>query len=310
MKYSNCEAVTYSLFSLGTVQLGLHYGICNQDGKPSAQAAFHILDAAVALGVNHLDTAAAYGDSEETIGQWLKTCPAERRPRITTKIFDLDFSSPDAITASITDQIAKAKARLGLACIPCLLLHHASDFDRDPQTVMTALLAAKARGDVAQIGISLYPEDDYHAIADTAFDAVQIPLHIFDQQTITSGGLQALQAAGKAIFVRSVFLQGLVFFDPDAMPTAFAEFAPTLQKFRQLCQRFDRTPADLAASYILSLPGITSLVLGCESVSQVRTNAALVDRYRPLSAAQMADIRAAFSQVPETLSDPRKWPKR
>ena len=61
-----------SKFTLGTVQLGLDYGMANAVGKPSEEQAFGILDAAFEAGVNSLDTAVAYGTSEEVIGHYLK----------------------------------------------------------------------------------------------------------------------------------------------------------------------------------------------------------------------------------------------
>ena len=60
-----------SKMTLGTVQLGLNYGIANNEGKPDEEKAFTILDSALASGVKCLDTAAGYGDSEKVIGKYL-----------------------------------------------------------------------------------------------------------------------------------------------------------------------------------------------------------------------------------------------
>ena len=71
MKYVQAKGLNLSAFALGTVQLGLTYGLGEHAEKPTEEAAFAILDRAVELGVNTLDTANNYGDSEAVIGRWL-----------------------------------------------------------------------------------------------------------------------------------------------------------------------------------------------------------------------------------------------
>src|SRR3989338_3372428 len=61
-----------SRISLGTVQFGLDYGIANKNGKVSRQKIFEILKSAHDGGINCLDTAYDYGDSEDVIGAYLK----------------------------------------------------------------------------------------------------------------------------------------------------------------------------------------------------------------------------------------------
>ena len=62
----------FSKMMLGTVQFGLNYGIANKEGQPSLEKVKGILRSAAEFGVNTLDTAAAYGTSEEVLGQALE----------------------------------------------------------------------------------------------------------------------------------------------------------------------------------------------------------------------------------------------
>ena len=71
MQYVKKDGMCISKFSLGTVQLGMNYGLGEFATKPSKSEAFRILNRAVELGVNTFDTANDYGDSEQLIGQWL-----------------------------------------------------------------------------------------------------------------------------------------------------------------------------------------------------------------------------------------------
>jgi aryl-alcohol dehydrogenase-like predicted oxidoreductase len=309
MKVNTVKGLDITVLSLGTVQLGMDYGIHNANGKPSLETSFRILDAAMAAGINTLDTAAGYGNSEEVIGAWLKTVPAENRPFIVTKAAKLDHSSLDALRADLKERVKKSRERLGLSQLPLLMLHNCEDYLCDKENVKLVFEELKASGDILYSGISAYSNHDYGELAASGFDAVQIPVNIFDWAQIENGGLQKLKDSGMMIFVRSVYLQGLVFQDPETLPAHMAFCKETLVKFRTLCDKYQLSPAVLALSYVLSLPGVTSLVLGSETVEQVQQNAQLLNTTVTLSPAQMAEIRENFLNTDIKVLNPGLWPK-
>ena len=309
MKVNTVKGLDITVLSLGTVQLGMDYGIHNANGKPSLETSFRILDAAMAAGINTLDTAAGYGNSEEVIGAWLKTAPAENRPFIVTKAAKLDHSSLDALRADLKERVKTSRERLGLSQLPLLMLHNCEDYLCDKENVKLVFEELKASGDILYSGISAYSNHDYGELAASGFDAVQIPVNIFDWGQIENGGLQKLKDSGMMIFVRSVYLQGLVFQDPETLPAHMAFCKETLVKFRTLCDKYQLSPAVLALSYVLSLPGVTSLVLGSEAVEQVQQNARLLNETVALSPAQMAEIRENFLNTDIKVLNPGLWPK-
>ena len=309
MKVNTVKGLDITVLSLGTVQLGMDYGIHNANGKPSLETSFRILDAAMAVGINTLDTAAGYGNSEEVIGAWLKTVPAENRPFIVTKAAKLDHSSLDALRADLKERVKTSRERLGLSQLPLLMLHNCEDYLCDKENVKLVFEELKASGDILYSGISAYSNHDYGELAASGFDAVQIPVNIFDWGQIENGGLQKLKDSGMMIFVRSVYLQGLVFQDPETLPAHMAFCKETLVKFRTLCDKYQLSPAVLALSYALTLPGVTSLVLGSETVEQVQQNAQLLNATVTLSPAQMAEIRENFLNTDIKVLNPGLWPK-
>ena len=309
MKVNTVKGLDITVLSLGTVQLGMDYGIHNANGKPSLETSFRILDAAMAAGINTLDTAAGYGNSEEVIGAWLKTVPAENRPFIVTKAAKLNHSSLDALRADLKERVKTSRERLGLSQLPLLMLHNCEDYLCDKENVKLVFEELKASGDILYSGISAYSNHDYGELAASGFDAVQIPVNIFDWGQIENGGLQKLKDSGMMIFVRSVYLQGLVFQDPETLPAHMAFCKETLVKFRTLCDKYQLSPAVLALSYVLSLPGVTSLVLGSEAVEQVQQNARLLNETVALSPAQMAEIRENFLNTDIKVLNPGLWPK-
>jgi aryl-alcohol dehydrogenase-like predicted oxidoreductase len=309
MKVNTVKGLDITVLSLGTVQLGMDYGIHNANGKPSLETSFRILDAAMAAGINTLDTAAGYGNSEEVIGAWLKTIPEDRRPFIVTKAAKLDHSSLDALRADLKERVKTSRERLGLSQLPLLMLHNCEDYLCDKENVKLVFEELKASGDILYSGISAYSNHDYGELAASGFDAVQIPVNIFDWGQIENGGLQKLKDSGMMIFVRSVYLQGLVFQDPETLPAHMAFCKETLVKFRTLCDKYQLSPAVLALSYVLSLPGVTSLVLGSETVEQVQENAQLLNTTVTLSPAQTAEIRENFLNTDIKVLNPGLWPK-
>ena len=309
MKTVKIKGLDISALSLGTVQLGLSYGINNADGKPSQETANAILNAALDGGINTLDTAGAYGDSEVVIGNWLKTIPAEKRPFIVTKAAGLDHSSLENLRKDLFGRVRSSKERLGVEQLAMLMLHHFDDYLCDKENVRTVMQELKASGEVRFIGASAYSHHDYGEIADTGFDATQIPINLFDWKQIENGGLKKLEESGMMVFVRSVYLQGLVFQKPENLAPHMEFARPTLEKFQYLCNKYNLAPATLALSYALSLPGVTSLVLGSEKAEQVQQNLQLMDQAVELSAEQMAEIRELFLDTPEQVLNPGLWPK-
>lgn len=309
MKTVNIKGLDISALSLGTVQLGLSYGINNADGKPSQETANEILNAAMAGGINTLDTAGAYGDSEVVIGNWLKTIAPEKRPFIVTKAAGLDHSSLENLRKDLFGRVKASKERLGVDKLDMLMLHHFDDYMCDKENVRTVMQELKASGQVRFIGASAYSHHDYGELAATGFDATQIPLNLFDWKQIENGGLKKLEESGMMVFVRSVYLQGLVFQKPETLAPHMEFVRSTLEKFQYLCKKYELTPATLALSYALSLPGVTSLVLGSEKAEQVQQNLELMEQAVELSAGQMAEIRELFLDTPEQVLNPGLWPK-
>lgn len=307
MRTVNVKGLDISVLSLGTVQLGCDYGINNKDGKPSMEQSFGILDTAMKEGINTLDTAAGYGDSETVIGNWLKTRPESERPFICTKAKHLDHTSLSALRESLKATVEESKRRLGLKQLPLLMLHSCDEYLESEENMKICFKELKENGDILYSGISAYAHHDYRRIAESGFDATQIPINIFDWRQIDNGGIKALKDSGMIVFARSVYLQGLVFQDPSVLDPRMDFAKETLTKFRMLCERYSMEPAVLALSFVLSLEGVTSLVLGCEKKEQVVSNGELFKKARILSEEQMNEIHAYFKDSEYRLLTPSEW---
>ncbi len=150
-----------------------------------------------------------------------------------------------------------------------VLIPNFEDYEKNPEIVKECFEKLKAEGVIRLSGISAYSHNDYEVIANSGFDVIQIPQNIFDWTQIDNGGIQKMADAGMAIFARSVFLQGIVFMKPDELDDDMKFCAPYIQKFRDLADEFGLEPPILSLSFVLSLPAITTVVLGFRHPSRL-----------------------------------------
>ncbi|MBR6792725.1 MAG: aldo/keto reductase [Clostridia bacterium] len=270
---------TVSPMTLGTVQLGMNYGIANRAGKPAEETSFAILKTALEGGVTALDTAAAYGDSEAVIGRFLKQWTG-KKPAIITKVPPLQGSTPEELKDFALRSVEGSLQRLGIDKADTILLHGAKDPILHGQACADAMQALLDRGYTDRVGVSVYTAEDIEGmLAHGIFSATQIPMSIIDQRLILDGSLERLRQKGYTVFVRSVFTQGLFFLDPDQMddPLLVQYAAPKIRRLRALAAELNLTVAQLAIAFIRDCCGVTSLALGADTPAQVQENLSYFD---------------------------------
>lgn len=309
MKYVRAKGLDLSAFALGTVQLGLTYGLGEHSEKPTEEAAFAILDRAVDLGVNTLDTANNYGDSEAVIGRWLTRRKAEGKklPYIVTKVGPLKHGSYDILRDDVLYQLEGCMKRLCIDKLDIFMLHNYEDYAQDRDAMQKIFADIKSQGLYDYSAISAYSRHDYGVIAESGFDATQIPINVFDWGQIENGGMQKLADSSMMIFTRSVFLQGLVFHTPEDLDPRMDFCFPYLNRFIELYKEFELSPAALALSFVLSLPGVTQAVMGCDTADQVESNCKLFDQTVTLSQDQLDKLHDAFHGIDPRVINPGTW---
>ena len=159
-----------------------------------------------------------------------------------------------------------------------------------------AMEKMKEAGEVKILGASVYEASEVEAFLDYDWlSAIQIPMNILDCRISQSGLLEELHKKGVTVFVRSVFLQGLLCM--EQVPERYDFLASYVGEFRDIAKSEGMTLRELAVSYIRDLPGVSSLVLGCERKEQVKENAELVDAKR-ISVAGIEAVRSLAKKVP------------
>jgi aryl-alcohol dehydrogenase-like predicted oxidoreductase len=301
--------VEFSRLVVGTVQFGLPYGVANRTGQPSFKEVCEILACAVQNGATTLDTAAAYGESESVLGRALRAIGVLDRVTIVSKVRHLKTmeqeQTPENVEAWIRDSVVSSLERLGIDSLPVCLFHDTADVVH-----MEVLLALKREGLVQHVGASVVrPDQTEMVLTRPGVEAIQVPMNMLDQRIRRSGDLAKAVDAGVAVFVRSIYLQGLLVMPLDEIAPALRQVVPVRRALQEVASGAGLTMPEMALRYGLSLPGVTSVLTGVETVQQMEANAKIV-AHGPLPPRVIQAIEAAVPDLSSTIVlSPWLWPR-
>lgn len=255
-----------SRLALGTVQFGLDYGVANRDGRPALDEVARILETAAASGIDTLDTAIAYGESEARLGAIGVTGWT-----IVTKLPAAPADCAD-LAGWVVAEVEASLRRLRVDRVHAVLLHRPAQlFGASGPGLMLGLQRLKDEGLAAKTGVSIYAPDELDALfAMSEPDLVQSPLSLFDHRLIRSGWLDRLAARGVEVHTRSAFLQGLLLLDANARPAYFNRWQPLWQAWDDWLRTTRLSPLQACVRYALSVGGSDRVVVGVDSVAQLR----------------------------------------
>jgi|TARA_Y100000310_G_scaffold295796_2_gene327486 aryl-alcohol dehydrogenase-like predicted oxidoreductase len=234
------------------------YGIANYKGKVSKVEVETILNFAYKAGINTIDTATGYGNSENIIGHHLKK-------HVTQKWFIITKVSGSK--DKLYDQLSQSIDKLGAT--PSGVLAHSIDdylgtiFCDKPDKIKKKFLIEK-------IGVSIYEEEHIdRVLAAKTPDIIQCPLNILDTRLYRNGILDKMKANGLEIHVRSVFLQGMFYLPDKILQQSFRDVLPTIRKLRTIAQNADLTLAELSLMWVCSLEQVDKVIIGVDNVEQL-----------------------------------------
>lgn len=252
--------------ALGGAQFGLAYGVSNLSGQVSRKETSEIVRLARLAGIDTIDTAIAYGDSEASLGE-----VGVDGFRVVTKL----PSMPDDISDAadwVRFQIKGSLDRLGLSRVHGLLLHRADQLlGSNGKALAKSLLQARQDGLVSKVGVSIYEPEQLAAIMSVCpLDIVQAPLNLLDRRLETSGWLQRLHDAGVEVHTRSTFLQGLLLLDTATMPPGFERWNNLWNVWQSWLNEHALSATRACLQYPLTLPQIDRVVVGVSSTAELR----------------------------------------
>jgi len=272
------------------------YGIANKNGQVTLVEARSMLQFSYDSGVNMLDTAIGYGESEQVIGE-----VGVSTFKVVSKLLPLPDSVRD-VGVWVQREVESSLARLKIESLYGLLLHRSSDLNdaRGPE-LYAAMQQLKVAGFVRKIGISIYSPAELDACAEKFdHDIVQSPFNLIDHRLLTSGWLHALKQSGCEVHVRSSFLQGLLLMPRKDIPTKFSPWKTLWDTWHEWLEANNEDPVRACLAYPLSFPEIDRVVIGALDLVQLRQN---------IRAAKLPAV-TSFPEMTceeENLINPARW---
>ena len=252
--------------ALGTVQFGLDYGVANESGRVNFDEAKTILKLSAENSIDTIDTAIAYGDSENTLGRiglnnW----------KVVTKLSALPADCVD-ISGWVVSQIEGSLARLGIQQLYGVLLHRPEQLkEKAGRLIFNELENLKAKGLAKKIGISIYSPDELDtSMMAMEFDLVQAPLNLLDRRIIESGCASRLKERGIELHIRSVFLQGLLLMTTVQRPVKFSPWLPVWLEWHRWLSDTGLTPLQACLAYVLGIDEVDKVVIGVDNIRQLK----------------------------------------
>ena len=282
--------------ALGTVQFGLSYGIANASGKVSQSEARSIISHAGAHGIDLLDTAIAYGDSEACLGRI-----GVKEFRVMTKL----PSIPEACSEAglwAEEQLRGSLERLQVNSLYAVLLHSPLQL-LGPHgiSLLRTLYRLKHEGLIEKIGVSVYSPSELEQLVDMVeIDIVQAPFNIVDRRLETSGWLGRLKELGIEVHTRSAFLQGLLLLPRSTIPHKFKSWDRLWDNWNHWLAGHQADPVSVCLSCPLSFSEIDRVIVGVDTVEHLKELIMAAKRNDPMD---FPDIACAD----EMLVNPFNW---
>lgn len=313
MKYRRLGRTNLSVseLALGTVELGMNYGIGDksQTIRPTEKTAIRLIHAALDAGINLIDTARSYGESERVVGKALQ----HRRDRavLATKSSALDENgeslSGHHLLRHLQTELETSLKTLATDYVDVWQIHNVdSSVLAQSEVIAHAFAHAKESGKVRWTGGSFYGADlPQHALDTDCFDTMQVAFSVVDQR-IADGFLPHSHLRDIGVLARSVLLKGVLTARADYLPDRLEPLRSRSRRFRDLASDlgYGDHPARVAIAFALQTPHIHSVILGVSNHAELEEGLRAVDLMLP---SELLQSLSELSLDDSALLDPGTW---
>ena len=254
--------------AIGSANFGMEYGFKNSKGKLTQNIVNKILNTAYKNNIHIIDTAQAYGESKQVIGNFLKQ-NKEKKFKIVTKITGSN---------NVIDCLDESFKRFETDKLYGILFHNFKYYKDNPKSY-DILNEYKKNHRCEKIGFSLYYPEELEFLLDNnvEFDLIQIAYSLFDQRFEKYFPL--LHERNIEIHVRSAFLQGLFFINPDRLGEYFDKVKKKLLLIHKLSKETGLSIASICINFALLNPNVDKVVIGVDSLNNLKENVNVLKDY-------------------------------
>lgn len=297
--------------ALGSAQWGMPYGIANRDGQPGDDELRAMLARAERAGIQTIDTARAYGESERRIGEVMRERSAPDTWRVITKLAASVHQPGLGIAETlerVSTSLSESRVALGTDRLPAVLLHRFAHRHACGGKLWRTLLAERENGRIGALGVSAAtPEEAWAALDDPDIEILQVASSLLDLRLLRQDFFPRARELGRTVYVRSVFLQGVAHLGADPLPAFLTPLEQPLRMIRTAARGLGVPPRALFLAFAREfLPG-AHVVVGCERESQLEE---LVTDWtdESLDVASLAPLVSALPTLEAEVVDPSFWP--
>lgn len=251
---------------LGTVQMGMNYGVNNHSGKISFSECCAILLEAYNSGIIVIDTAEAYGNAHEVIGDFHRLFN-KIKFKVITKI------PANTLYEQVEQKIRKYCEELHVDSLE-VLMFHSFDSYKNAQNNLFGLELLKREGIIKHIGVSTYLNEQIEEILlDDRITVVQLPYNLLDNESRRGDLLQKLKRNGKIVHTRSTYLQGLFFTESTSNnESIYQQLSNEIEMIKKIAASANTTIIKMAQSYCTNNDNIDNVLIGVDSMKQLIDN--------------------------------------
>lgn len=300
------QLVSDGRIALGTVQWGLPYGVANRSGQPDSDEVGEMVKLARSHGIDTLDTARAYGDSEAVIGRAIGD---DASFHVVTKTDPGLLEGPggtDGAIERLRESLRLSRELLGRSRLDTVLLHRPEHRLAHDGALWDTLRRERDQGRIGRIGISaLSPRDAFLGLQDDDISVMQVASSLLDRRLFQTGFFDAARSQGVEIHVRSVFLQGSAFFTPEALPKSLAPLESSIRQLDEAAEDLQVPRPVLFWAWARQL-GASRLLVGCERAGQLREQLAWFEAATPDLEA-LGSIASELPVLGGEVLDPSRW---
>ena len=251
---------------IGTAQFGLNYGIANSKGKMKTNEIKKIIKYARTNNIKNIDTAHAYGDSEQRLGN------------VGIKNFNVIVKLPATNPTQPYDQWVKKSIhssfkKLKINKADTVLVHNAKFLldTKMGKKIYEELKKFKNKNIINNIGVSIYSISDLkNIIKKFPMDVVLISLNIFDQRILNKKIINTLKRKNIKIYTRSTFLQGLLLMSKNKIPTKFNRWKKKFDIWFRELENKKVSAYDACLDFALKNKDVDKTLIGIDDFKQFK----------------------------------------
>ena len=300
-----------STLALGTVELGLEYGISSpgSSSRPTKEDAASLVQDAVDLGLNLFDTARSYGESEEILGKALSGRWSGVYVATKTLVHAPDGTMlpQGELARHMMTSLEESLLALRRDHVDIWFVHNVdSQVLARLEEVKQVLGQARASGKIRWTGATAYGVEIPEACLQTdAFDVLQVAYSVLDQR-ISDRVLPFAAQRDVGIIARSVLLKGVLTERADHLPPHLDELRRRSLSFRRLVYNsgLGLSPSQAAIAFALGNTSIHSTLVG------VSTRKELLEDARAAGVELPTDLEAQIQNLrfdDAELLNPSTW---